>query len=115
MKGDCEKCGQPANGYSISGRCNECHKCDDCGTKEHLIIAEGGVLCHDCLAKRINIDKENFNGDTDYTDNIICPHCGYEDKDSWECSESGEMDCRRCGEEFYMERDITVTYSTKKC
>ena len=114
MKKDCEKCGHPTE--CVSGRCNDCYKCDDCGAKDDLIIAEDGVYCHDCLDKIINDDIKKFDGDTKYTSNIICPHCGYEDQDSWEMTkDSGEVNCSRCDKEFFVERDVTVTYSTSKC
>lgn len=48
-----------------------------------------------------------------YTDNITCPYCNWEDEDSWELREnSAELICGNCGEEFFVERDIQVTYST---
>jgi transcription elongation factor Elf1 len=64
------------------------------------------------------IDKELDEIDCDYTDNIICPYCGWEDVDSWE-NEPGEediglMSCGRCEKEFYAERYISTSYSTKK-
>ncbi len=54
--------------------------------------------------------------DHTYTTEITCPYCGYEDNDSWEVSdEHGFMDCGSCEKQFHYERDVTVTYSTKKC
>lgn len=53
--------------------------------------------------------------DTDFTDELTCPHCGYEDSDCWELSENdGEICCDSCGEEFYYNRHIEVTYTTRK-
>ena len=55
--------------------------------------------------------------DTDWTDNIICPHCGYEDRDSWECGdgeETFETTCDRCGKEIDVVRHVSVSYSSKK-
>ncbi|MGI5848797.1 MAG: hypothetical protein ACOX8Q_01795 [Christensenellales bacterium] len=54
--------------------------------------------------------------DHEYTRNIVCPYCGYEDIDSWEV-ESGEEDlglqtCGNCEKEFYAQRIVTVEYST---
>jgi len=46
---------------------------------------------------------------------MVCPHCGYEDSDSWEFRDNdGECDCGRCGEPFDYERIVTVEYSTTK-
>lgn len=49
-----------------------------------------------------------------YNSEIICPHCDYTYYDSWELEDDGEMNCESCGKEFYVEKDITVTYSTSK-
>jgi hypothetical protein len=56
--------------------------------------------------------------DHEYTNNIVCPYCGYEDIDSWEV-ESGQEDlglieCGNCEKEFYATRIISVEYSTEK-
>lgn len=58
--------------------------------------------------------------DTEYTDCIKCPHCGYEDFDAWEV-EFGpglegeiEHECISCGEAMQATRNCTVTYSTEK-
>jgi hypothetical protein len=51
----------------------------------------------------------------EYTQEIVCPHCGYADRDSWEVEPNDdEMNCGRCDKEFYYERHIDVTYSTQK-
>lgn len=52
--------------------------------------------------------------DYKHTDEVKCPHCDYEHSDSWELSNSGEMECSSCGEEFMFDREVTVTYSTRK-
>lgn len=49
------------------------------------------------------------------TDEIVCPYCGYEDTDSWEQTpETDIIDCRDCGKKFLYNRDVLVTYTTKK-
>lgn len=50
---------------------------------------------------------------TDYTAEVVCPHCGYRHRDSWEMWE-GENECGHCGGEFEMTRHVEVTYSTSK-
>lgn len=51
--------------------------------------------------------------DTRYTDEIVCPHCGYEQGDSWECADSDDdAECERCEGRFHYERNIEVTYSS---
>jgi len=51
----------------------------------------------------------------EYTRNIICPHCGYEHMDSWECGDSDdEFQCHHCEKTFGFEREVTVTYTSYK-
>lgn len=55
----------------------------------------------------------------EYTDEIVCPYCGNEHGDSWEfnSNEQGSLglyECGNCGKEFYVCRDVSVTYSTTK-
>lgn len=55
----------------------------------------------------------NSSIDHSATSDIVCPWCGYEDRDSWEVDDSDEdMECGRCEKHFSMERDVSVTYST---
>jgi len=52
-----------------------------------------------------------------YGEFLICPHCGYVHKDSWEIGEGGEedgeTDCAHCGKEFLYSRRVHVTYHGK--
>ena len=53
-----------------------------------------------------------------YTSDIVCPHCGYVDQDSWEVGRGeegdiGEQDCGRCEKPFSAQRHISVSYSTE--
>lgn len=97
--------------------------CVDCG-KHRSELAEipwghgDGILCKPCRRLRVEKEiKEWEEGDQDheYTDEVVCPYCGYEHGDSWELSaDSDEMDCGNCDQPFTYERNIEVTYSTKK-
>lgn len=54
-----------------------------------------------------------------YTQEVICPYCGYEFSDSWEFSMKGdgdecEIDCDECNKKFTAIMDLTVSYSTYK-
>lgn len=50
-----------------------------------------------------------------YTDEIICPYCGYKFSDSYEFNlDSGDLECYHCEKEFFYERNIKVNYSTSK-
>ena len=46
-------------------------------------------------------------------DNIVCPWCGEEDPDSFEWPDSSEGGCTSCGQRIAVERDVSVTYSTR--
>ena len=56
--------------------------------------------------------------DTEYTDFITCPYCGYEDRDSWEVdlgnNECTEIECRNCGKEMRVTRNVSVSYTSYK-
>lgn len=51
-------------------------------------------------------------------DNAVCPHCDYEDRDSWEWArenfQQGAVDCGNCGKEFYLKVQHEITYTTAK-
>ena len=50
------------------------------------------------------------------TREIVCPHCSYEYEDSWEYNgyDTTELKCPECDEQFHLEIDITVEYTTSK-
>ena len=58
--------------------------------------------------------------DHEYTREVVCPHCGYEFRDSWELDrESGdgeniEVECpsEKCGKKFRCWREITIQWSS---
>lgn len=55
--------------------------------------------------------------DTYYTDEVICPCCGYVYEDSWEIGRGediGNIKCCECGETFFAERNYEVSYTTYK-
>jgi transcription elongation factor Elf1 len=53
--------------------------------------------------------------DHEYTHDMVCPYCGYEDMDAWEFdSNNGTVECGDCEKEFEYERIIDIRYSTKK-
>lgn len=45
--------------------------------------------------------------------NLICPYCGYQDRDSWDLENYGEKECDRCGALLEWETEITRTFTTK--
>jgi hypothetical protein len=52
--------------------------------------------------------------DHEYTDEIVCPYCGAEFRDSWGYGDHDFPECD-CGKKFISKRDIDVTYITEKC
>lgn len=52
--------------------------------------------------------------DHEYTDEAVCPYCGYKYSDSWELSDEGTTECEECGKEFGFSREVSVSYSTKR-
>lgn len=53
--------------------------------------------------------------DHEYTPDLVCPYCGYVNRDSWEIGhDEGETNCNRCEKLYEYERHITVRFSTAK-
>jgi len=52
--------------------------------------------------------------DHEYTDEVVCPYCAYIHQDSWETPNFGEMDCENCHKKFEHERDVSISYITRK-
>ena len=55
--------------------------------------------------------------DCSYTDEIVCPHCGYEFSDSYEIFRDGDewvegLSCEECEKEFNVGADYSVTYNS---
>lgn len=50
-------------------------------------------------------------------DEIICPYCNYKFSDSWEYGlegeDSQEFHCDECDKKFYVEKNVSVSYTTK--
>lgn len=54
-----------------------------------------------------------------WTEQIVCPHCGYEHEDSWDFylnadDNSVRLFCYRCDKPFMSDREVEVTYTTRK-
>ena len=108
----CEKCNKT---ITTMFRCDEHYRCDDCGTKSDLCTYREGVLCGPCEQKRVQKRIAEFKGETNLTDEVTCPYCGYVHSDSWEMADSDDLYmCPDCGNKFSYERNISVTYSSQK-
>lgn len=57
----------------------------------------------------MNKPEETYN-----REGVICPYCGYLDRDSWELGDGGEgcgeTECGQCEKEFTWSRSFSVTY-----
>lgn len=107
----CRVCGKP-NPEQIF-HCNEHYYCEDCGMREGLCTYMEGVLCDKCHKARVEKRIVDFSDDTDFTDEVVCPHCGFKYSDSWEMEDGGHT-CSDCGNKFELSRDVEVHYSTEK-
>lgn len=96
--------------------------CDKCGLeikKGEGMIASGGVYHKSTCYKQVQqqfIDSYEWDeDDTSYTDETICPYCGYKNEDSFELSDDEEtVVCCRCDSEFNYERIVTIQYTTTR-
>lgn len=55
--------------------------------------------------------------DHEWTNELVCPHCGYEHSDSWELNDGDEGDwdheCHDCQKTFAAQRFVTVKYGSE--
>ena len=109
--------------------CARCQRGNDPGELFWLAMAPPYYLKHLCLAclqahelaqierRRLAVSQSPYADpiETQDTDEIICPHCGYRYSDSYELDEDGgEIVCDHCDREFHYERAISVSYSTRR-
>lgn len=63
-------------------------------------------------------DQDNEDIDHAGTSEVVCPHCGFTFSDSSELFDdyatAAVVDCDECCEMFNVEREFTVTYTTRK-
>ncbi len=52
--------------------------------------------------------------DHEYTDEVVCPHCGFECGDSWEFPDEDERQCDECEEYYTFVRDYKITYVSQR-
>ena len=112
MKLKCNICGE--NSRSHLWRCEDHQRCDVCGTKKNLCYRNRGLTCDACHAEIARKQVEAFDGDINYTSEIICPWCGDERSDSWEDSDEDTHYCENCENEYSHTRNVEVTYCTSK-
>jgi len=112
----CKVCGEKLTDFEqLRKHCPQDERFEDWIKPFELCHYTDGLFCKECRQKIIDKRIAEFDGDTKYTDEMICPHCGYEYSDSWELqSESDEIICDDCGNEFRYERIVTAEYITSK-
>lgn len=73
-----------------------------------------GVIDHSKNSAGVRQIELNLKpDDKDYTRNVECPYCGYEDADSWELGDGNdEHICGRCGATISYQRVVTVEYNS---
>lgn len=77
-----------------------------------------GGRYHTAYVEKLKSQAVFINGeepeDKDYTRQITCPYCGYENDDSWESGDDeAEYDCPCCGSVFSYQRNVTVEYCSQ--
>lgn len=77
-----------------------------------------GGRYHTAYVKKLKLQKVFIDGeepeDKNYTGQITCPYCGYENGDSWESDDDeAEYDCPCCGSVFSYQRNVTVEYCSQ--
>ena len=83
---------------------------------------EDFIQCKPCKEKEVEDKIKSFQEsgtDTEYTDDIICPHCGQKHEQDGEREAfyyDGEHDftCGYCNEDFTVSTSVSYTYSTYK-
>lgn len=81
-------------------------------------LAGKGGRYHTAYVKKLKLQKVFIDGeepeDKDYTGQITCPYCGYENGDSWEADDDeDECECPCCGSVFSYQRNVTVEYCSQ--
>ena len=59
---------------------------------------------------------EQFHSSTETMreNEATCPYCGWKDRDSWELSEEGEIQCGSCEKDFYFTSEVERYFTTYK-
>ena len=121
---DCPACNGNEEAWSFSKYCKEHDVCVECSVpREGLGYAPWGVkvgsfMCRPCeeISRKAEVEERIAKGfEHEYTDEITCPHCGYENSDSWEREESSQdEECSECEKKYSYQRIIICEYTTEK-
>jgi len=82
--------------------------------EERLMIQN--VLANPPNSDLGDVAEDGEEIDCSSTDEIVCPYCGHEHRDSWEMldghSDCGKVDCGECEREFEVSRYVSVSYTS---
>lgn len=104
------------------GYCDKHNVCVKCGIKRSDLkdvpwgVSIGAFKCKPCekQEREARIESRKAQGfEHEYTNEVVCPHCGFEHSDSWEMTD-GDYSCDECHGDFVLERIVTVDYTTTK-
>jgi len=118
----CPACGPQDKWDPFAKYCDIHNVCISCGINRKDLkdtpwgTSKGAFLCAPCqvVNRKTGIkDRIKQGFEHEYTDEVVCPCCGYEHQDSFEMGD-GEMKCPECDATFVMERIVSVDYSTYK-
>ena len=74
---------------------------------------DGVAVCDACEEQQFKVRM--WQNEQDDTDELVCPWCGYVNRDSWELpDEDDAYECPSCGKTFEYMRQTTVTYSSRR-
>lgn len=82
----------------------------ECGRKKLELVKKCSICRENDKIKEI-WDRSKEDGEITYEKYVICPYCGhhYGEDDLYE---STELTCDECGEDFKLEIDYDINYST---
>lgn len=113
----CRLCGDDA---TTIWRCDKCYKCDVCGGDDLLASYDDVVRCDGCQADWVATQRIEMNAAfaadphvTAFLEFVVCPSCGHRHEDSFAFGD-GVNCCACCETEFYVDRSISVTYTTSR-
>ena len=81
---------------------------------QEIIGKAGDSVCDKCIERIVALSE--WQNEQDATDNLICPWCGYENRDSWELPDEDDdfYECPECGKTFEYAVEITRTFTSRR-
>ena len=122
-RNDCPVCNGKDRRFAYV-ECDEHNVCKECGisrkdVKDSVWGTSEGWCCNPCMDKLNSKQRaeafaklDGEEPDTDYEDEIICPHCGSENSND-DIHQDQKMICGTCDGEFQLTINYSVDYSTE--